>query len=707
MSADYAPLLSPGRIGALEFRNRMLVTAMGSNLADTEGYCRERMVAFHEAQAKGGVALVMTGVVGVSWPGGGNMPNQVALSDDRFIPGIRAVAEAVHRHGARYAVQLHHGGIVSPEDAIAGRPCMVPSIPRPRAGDMAEGFLLEELEKSPTRRMQNAMLKVMTEDDIKGVVADFAAAAIRAKEAGVAAVEIHGGHGYLLSSFISPSTNYRTDAYGGPLENRIRFAVEVVRAVRAAVGPDFPMWIKIDAREHELEGGITIEDACRTAQAMEAAGADAITVTAYHDPGIGVLQSGSHTPDVPAWNIPDATLIRKSVNIPVIASGRIEPDVGGKAIADGRFDFMSMGRKILADPELPTRLAEGRPEDIRPCVYCYTCISSIYTRGSVFCAVNPRTAHELEFAPQPAATPRKVVIVGGGPAGMEAARLLDAQGDDAVLLERTDRLGGTLQFASIAYEPNERLLNWLRRRVSAGRIDVRLGVEATPELIASLKPDAVIVATGARRDTPLIPGGDRANVLSGDELRSLILGTDLDRLKAKTGLITRLMSKAGALTGASASPAVIREATKAWMPLGSRIVIVGGELVGLELAEFLLHRGRTINVLEEGPRPGKGLPVVRRWRVLDAIRKSGGVIVPSVRDIAIEEGAVSCADQSGAQQRFLADHVIIAKGARGDLALADTLKAAGHTVIPIGDCCGVGYIEGAMRGAAEAVRAIV
>jgi NADPH-dependent 2,4-dienoyl-CoA reductase/sulfur reductase-like enzyme len=160
------------------------------------------------------------------------------------------------------------------------------------------------------------------------------------------------------------------------------------------------------------------------------------------------------------------------------------------------------------------------------------------------------------------------------------------------------------------------------------------------------------------------------------------------------------------LTGASASPAVIREATKAWMPLGNKIVIVGGELVGLELAEFLLHRGRTVTVLEEGPRPGKGLPVVRRWRVLDAIRKSGGTIVSSVRDVAIGEGVVSCADGSGAPRQFPADHVIIAKGARGDLVLADALKAAGHTVIPIGDCCGVGYIEGAMRGAAAAVRAI-
>jgi 2,4-dienoyl-CoA reductase-like NADH-dependent reductase (Old Yellow Enzyme family)/NADPH-dependent 2,4-dienoyl-CoA reductase/sulfur reductase-like enzyme len=706
MAFDYAPLLAPGRIGSLEFRNRLFVTAMGSNLAEPDGYCGDRIIAFHEAQAKGGVALVMTGVVGVSWPRGGNMPFQVALSDDRFIPGIRAVADAVHRHGARYAVQLHHGGIVAPEDAIAGRPCMVPSLPLPRASDMEAGFLLEEIEKSPTRGMQKAALHVMTEEDIRGVVNDFAAAAVRAKRAGVDAVEIHGGHGYLLSSFISPFSNRRTDAYGGALENRIRFAVEVVRAVREAVGPDFPMWIKLDAREHQLEGGITLEDACLTARAMEQAGADAITVTAYHDAAVAVLHSGSHTPDVPAWNIPDATAIRKSVGIPVIASGRVEPDVGGKAIADGRFDFLSMGRKILADPELPRKLAEGRPEDIRPCVYCYTCISAIYARGSVCCAVNPQTARERELSPRAAVAPRKVVVVGGGPAGMEAARLLASLGDRVTLIERSDRLGGTLQFASIAYEPNERLLQWLKRQVTAANIDVRLGIEATPALIRSLAPDAVIVATGARRDAPPIPGADRRNVLSGDELRSLILGTDLDRLKGKTGLMTRLMSKAGAVTGASASPAVIREATKAWMPLGDSVVIVGGELVGLELAEFLLHRGRAVVVLEESPRFGRGLPVVRRWRVLDEIRKAGGILIPSVRDVAIGDEEVTCIDEAGKPCGFPADHVILAMGARGDLTAADALKAAGLNVIAIGDCRGVGYIEGAMRGAAEAVQTL-
>jgi 2,4-dienoyl-CoA reductase-like NADH-dependent reductase (Old Yellow Enzyme family)/voltage-gated potassium channel Kch len=690
----------------MELRNRILVTSMGVNLADPDGYCGERLTAFHEEQAKGGAALVMTGVVGVSWPRGGNLRLQVALSDDRFIPGLRNVADVVHRHGARYAVQLHHGGIVAPEDPAGGRPLWVPSLPSAKAGNMHEGFLLEEFERSPVGKMTTASLHVMTADDIRTIVDDFAAAAARATKAGVDGIEIHAGHGYLLSSFISPNSNKRTDAYGGPFENRMRFPLEVVRAVRDAVGRDFPVWVKLDAREHGVEDGIGVSDACAAARLVEKAGADAITVTSYHDASVGGLHSASHTPDEPGWNLADAEKIKKAVGIPVIASGRVELDVGEEAIAGNRFDFLSMGRKILADPELPRKLAERRADAIRPCIYCYTCISAIYTDDSVRCAVNPRTAFERQLSLEPASAPKRVVVVGGGPGGMEAARLLDSVGHRVTLLEQADRLGGTLQFASIAYEPNEGLLNWLRRELAAGGVDVRCGVDATPALIGSFSPDIVIVASGARRDAPALPGIGRKNVLSGDELRGLITGTGLDRLKDKAGLMTRMLSKAGAITGASGNPTLIREATKTWMPLGRQIVIVGGELVGLELAEFLLHRGRSVVVIDENPRLGKGLPVVRRWRVLDEIRSAGGVLTPSASEIAIGEGEVTCKDAAGTPLRFPADNVIVATGARGDLSLAETLQAEGFQVLTVGDCRGVGYIDGAMRSAALAAQAV-
>jgi len=706
-SGAFAHLLSPGRIGPLELRNRMTVTAMGVNLAEPDGTCGERIRAFHEEQARGGVALVNTGVAGVAWPAGGNQPGQIAISDDRFIPGIAAMAEAIHRHGAKFSLQLHHGGLVAPEDMKAGRPLWVPSLPEPPKRDVSSMWLLEEIAKSPAPQIRNVDFRVMTADDIRTVVNQFAAAAVRAKRAGADGVEVHGGHGYLLSSFVSPRSNRRTDEYGGSLENRVRFLLEVLRAVRAAVGPDFAMWCKLDSREVGREGGITIDDAKRTACMAQDAGANAITVTAYHDTDHGKLHSASHTPHEPGVNLPFAAAIKAAVRIPVIASGRVEPEVGDARIADGSIDFVAMGRKLLADPHLPRKLKEGRPQDVLPCIYCYTCISAIYIQEHARCAVNPETCFEsLRPAPPAAATRKRVVVVGGGPGGMEAARRLDRAGHEVVLLERGDQLGGTLRFAALAYAANERLLDWLRRQVEASHVEVRLGTVATPELLRSLSADAVVVATGARRSMPPIPGSDLPHVFSGDDLRRLVLGESSEALEKKTGWTTRLATKIGAATGMTANLDFVRRATHQWMPLGKRIAIVGGELVGLELAEFLSERGRTVGVVDDVPRLGAGLTIVRRMRLIEELEEHGVTLRAGASDIRIEAECVRFTDAAGQDAAIPADHVIVAKGASGDLALAEQLRAASFAVHVVGDCRGVSYIEGAMRSAAEVAAAI-
>ena len=245
---------------------------------------------------------------------------------------------------------------------------------------------------------------------------------------------------------------------------------------------------------------------------------------------------------------------------------------------------------------------------------------------------------------------------------MESARRLALKGHRVTLLEQSDRLGGTVQFASIAYAPNERILNWLKRQVAALPIDVKLKITATPELLKSLNPDEVIVATGAIRTMPPIPGSDRDNVFSGDEMRSLVLGENLDSLKGKTSWATRMAAKAGSLTGVTRSPELIREATKAWMPLGDKIVIIGGELVGIELAEFLAERGRKVTVVDEAPRPGAGLHIVRRWRALSEARDLGVSFLPGMHDIAIGADRVTFADADGQKHVVEADNVIVAKG---------------------------------------------
>jgi 2,4-dienoyl-CoA reductase-like NADH-dependent reductase (Old Yellow Enzyme family)/NADPH-dependent 2,4-dienoyl-CoA reductase/sulfur reductase-like enzyme len=713
-NSAYQHLLAPGRIGKMELRNRLIVTAMGVNLAESDGTCGERIRKFHEEHAKGGVGLVNTGVAGVAWPIGANQPGQVAISDDRFIPGLAAMAGAVHAHGAKFSIQLHHGGLVGMEDLLAGRPVWAPSPPGMPKGDFTESFLLEELEQAPFRRIKGFSLKVMTVDDIELVVEQFAAAAERARRAGADGVEIHGGHGYLLSSFISPKSNKREDRYGGSLENRTRFLVEVIEAVRKRVGPDYPVWCKLDSREVGVDNGITIEDAKRTAVIAQNAGADAITVTAYHETGYGKLHSGSHTPHEPALNLPFAREIKKVVSVPVIASGRIEPEVGEAHLAAGDMDFVAMGRKLLADPQLPNKLKAGRAADILPCIYCYTCISAIYTCEPVRCAVNPRTGLEYiasdfnRVEPLANVSARgRAVIVGGGPAGMEAARRLRLAGFDAILLERGARLGGTLQFAALAYEPNERLLKWLRRQVEAVGVDVRLNTVATPELLRELKPELVIVATGAKRDMPDLTGSELPHVFSGDEMRGLMLGENSAALQRKVGWATRTATRIGAMTGLTANLGFVRSATQWWLPFGKHIAIVGGELVGIELAEFLHERGRSVSVIDTIPRFGGGLTVVRRMRALAELKEHGVALYPEASGIAIERGSVRFNDGKGAPQRVAADHVIVAKGATGDTTLAEQLRAAGFTVFTAGDCNGVGYIEGAMRGAANAVDEIL
>ena len=706
ISNAYPHLLSPGRIGGLELKNRIAVTAMGVSLSEDDGSVGERLIAYHEAQAKGGAGLIISGVAGVAWPVGAVAWQQTAISDDRFLPGLTALTERVHAGGAKIAVQLHHGGLVAGYSARWDHPLWAPAIPPAPAkgagGNFTDYFLIEELVG--LAGMKRPEIKVIEQADIDLVVAQFGAAAARAKAAGFDGIEIHAGHGYLLSSFISPITNTRTDRYGGSPENRMRLPLDVLAAVRGAVGADFPVWIKLDSREVGKDAGITIDSAIASARMVEAAGADAITVTAYHDTGDGKLHSASHTPHEEGFNLPFAAQIRGAVSIPVIASGRVEPLVGDRAIGAGDLDFVAMGRKLLADPALPDKLLNGGA--VRPCIYCYTCISAIYMGGAVRCAVNTDLGRESERV-EPTAAKTHVAVIGGGPGGMEATRQLRGAGHRVTLIERAERLGGTLRFASLAYEPNERVLDWLRREVEMSGADVKLGTEATPDLLRELAPDHIIVATGAQRGMPDIPGHDLPHVFSGDDMRAMMFGETSEALKRKTSLFTRLATKVGAATGASANLDLVRKATHAWMPLGARIVIVGGELVGIELAEFLHERGRQVTVIDDAPRFGKGLTLVRRMRILSELAEHCVALVPGAADIVITRGAVTYTDAAGQAQSVPADHVIVAKGARGDLALADALRAAGFTVHAIGDATGVGYIEGAMRGAADAVAAIV
>lgn len=701
----FSHLLSVGRIGSMELRNRIVVTAMGLGFAEDDGSCGERIIRYHEEQAKGGAGLIISGAAGVAWPVAAVQPNQIAVSDDKYIAGIRAVADAVHEHGAKFAIQLHHGGLVAGYGARFGHPLWCPSIPQrdPGAQMITDAFTEDEiLRADKSFDLKSIQFKEMTPDDIDLVIRQHVNAAVRAKEAGCDGLELNAGHGYLLSSFLNPRTNHRTDRYGGSLDNRIRFLLQVVREVRKAVGSDFPFWVKIDSRQIGTNSGIVLEDALQSASMIEQAGADAITVSAYHDTGKLIHHSDSFVPCTPNWNVPAASRMKKAVTIPIIALGRVEPEVADSEIASGNFDFIAMGRKILADPHLPRKLAEGHPEKVRPCIYCYTCVSCIYLQDSARCAVNPELASEyktLTVAPGR----KHFVVVGGGPGGMEAARRLDELGHKVTLLERSDRLGGTLQFAALAFEPNERLLKWLRRGIENSKVEVRLNTEATPEIVTDLKPDGVLVATGGLRRLPKISGADQPYVFSGDDLRNLIMGNIPANLANKVSLPTRIAARIGQLLGLNKHIEFLRRITHVWMPLGKHVVIIGGSLVGLEVAEMLSERGRKVTIIDESSRMGSGLQLVRRMRIIEELKLRGVSMFTDVKNVHIEANRVFFLDNSGKERKEMADHVIVAQGATGSEAVAERLREAGLKVRAFGDSVGIGYIEGAIRGAADAV----
>ncbi|MBC8650816.1 FAD-dependent oxidoreductase [Pseudomonas sp. MTM4] len=699
----YSHLLSPGRLGNLALRNRIVMAPMGSNFAEQTGHCGERIQAYYEARAAGGAGLLIMGVCAVAYPAGTAEPWQVGVSRDDFIPGLAQLAERVHKHGAKIAMQLQHAGKVSVRDMAEGRELWVPSMPTPVKSDIMDALTSEEIANfvSSSRGIGSGpRIRVMDRDDIAQMVEWFAAAAVRAQQAGFDGVEIHAAHNYIIAGFLSPYHNQRDDEYGGSLENRSRLLREVLAETRRRVGDTFGVWLRLDAYELHTPGGITLEETRQVARMAEHAGADAVSVSAYARVTTGTAFTDAPLLHKPAGYLGWAAEVRGAVGIPVIAVGRLEPDVADRAIAEGKCDFIAMARKLLADPELPNKLAAGDPDSIRPCIYCYTCVSQIFINRRVKCAVNAFTGHEHEAVIMPAERPRHIAVVGGGPAGLEAARIASLRGHKVTLLERSERLGGTLFFAALAYHENGRLLDNLVHQVRALPIDIRLGTAATPELLKSLEVDEVLVANGARRAAPAIPGADLKHVWSGDELRRLMTGDRAEEIaKQKLSLTQRTLMKAGSLTGATNSTEAIQTLSRLWMPLGKRVVIVGGGLVGLELAEFLVERGRQVAVLEPGSHLGRELAIVRRWRVLDNLRSHEVPLKTGITIERIRDSSVDYRDANGESQQLPADSVILAIGAEPDDTLADSLQNVGLKVLRIGDCGDLGYIDGAIHSA--------
>ncbi|MEO6123773.1 MAG: FAD-dependent oxidoreductase [Ilumatobacteraceae bacterium] len=648
----FSHLLAPGRINGLTLANRVVLPGMDTNHCE-DGVVTDAEIRHYARRAEGGAGLIITGASAVAWPLGATSRKQPALSDDRFVPGLTALADAIHAAGSRLCVQLVHHGKVASVDIAEDRPQLVPSVP-PSGMDLsalADNTMDELIRLANATAGKPATYRVATSDDIAWVIESFADAASRVQRAGADAVEVHGAHGYLINGFLSRAYNQRTDEYGGDLVNRSRLLVEVLGAVRARVGPDFPILVRLNGREYGLDDGITIEETVATALIAEQAGADAIHVSG---------QAANPFRDFTLGPIPSqlgqyremAAAVKRVVSVPVIAVGRLLPEMAEEMIANAECDFVSMGRQQLADPQLVSKLAAGQHQSIRPCINCYVCVEQNFFDRSPVCAVNPELgASDEAIASEPVTVPRHIVVVGGGPAGLETARVVANRGHHVTVLERSAQVGGSTWFATLSGSSNQTLIDWLVHETDRPEIERQCNTEATVEVIAALHPDAVVIATGT---TLLrVDGGDGAD---GVDARDTIV----------------------ALAGASEP---------------TRVTVVGGSMIGLSLADFLRTCGHDVSLREAGKHFGLGMAMPRRWTAVAAAADKGVTLVRSTDDIPTPADGVGDPDR--------VDGVVITVDIANDTEppLAADLRRLGYEVSVIGDAGGVGYLQGAIHGA--------
>ena len=548
---------------------------------------------------------------------------------------------------------------------------------------------------------KKATYKIADEDDLAWVIDQFAQAARRVKQAGVDAIEIHAAHGYLLSTFLSRGYNKRDDRWGGSLENRARLTCEVVRAIKRVVGDDYPVLVRVNGFEFGLEDGLTPEETARASALIEEAGADAIHVSANaHNPFADFTQGP--LPSEVAQYREYTKIVKQHVTIPVIAVGRMLPEIADEMLALGECDFVSMGRQLLADAELVNKIREGQRASVRPCINCYVCVEQNFFDGNPKCAVNPALCNESVAVLAPMPTAKHVVVIGGGPGGMEAARVAGVRGAKVTLIEKGSRLGGTMWFSQLTTPANQLLVDWLTHEIQRLNVDVLLSTEATRDVVAALNADEIVVATGARRGLPDVPGANLPHVLTGDALRGVITG-EAGADQRSLNSFGKFAVATGRSLGLLNSADRIRTLSKTWMPVGKRVVVIGGGLVGLELAEFLAERGRKVTVLEEGPHLGLPMAMPRRWTAVIKATKHGVVLVRDATVVSIDK--VSVRYRVGEDEfEVRGDSVVVASQVEPDVQLAELLSDLGIRVQVVGDAVNIGYIEGAIHTANRVAR---
>ncbi|WP_426350051.1 FAD-dependent oxidoreductase [Alloiococcus sp. CFN-8] len=638
-------VLSEGKFGTLTLKNRFIMPAMGTHMSDEQGFITQGLIDYHVERAKGGMALNITEFSSVHpTTAEAHLPGAY---DDKYIPGLKKLVDAVHEVGGKICLQIWHAGRQT-SSRITGRP-IIGASPIPHV-------------------VYREMPLEMTKEQIKEIVEAYGDAAVRAKKAGFDAVELHGAHGYLLNQFMSAYSNKRTDEYGGSLENRTRFAVEVVKNIKEKVGKDFPLSYRITANEYVPEG-LTIEDTVIAAKLLEEAGIDVIHVSN------GLFERLQYTIapiDVPVgFNVPNAEAIKKAVIIPVIAVGRInDPVYADKLVEEGKCDFVALGRASLADPEFVNKTIEGRIDDIIKCIGCNQgCVGGQCPdkdHVGPACLRNPSTGRESEYEIKPAEVKKKVLVIGGGAAGLEAATTLKRRGHEVVLCEKNSSLGGQFYLAGKAPtkgEMSEAALQMGRLAERAG-VDIRLNTEVTRELILGINPDEVVIASGSKPVIPPIPGHNKENVVTAHEI----------------------------LSGNATAE--------------NTVAIIGGGLVGVETAELLTSQGKEVIIVEMLDQVAKELVHLRKIFALEFINKHNIKTYTDSKCVEIKENSIVIEKDAVNEEIKGIGTVVMAVGSRADNTMVEILKDMNYPYHVIGDALQARKAINAIWEAAAIGRAI-
>jgi 2-enoate reductase len=645
-------LFERGQIGSLTIKNRIVMDAINVQLGypGEDAALEQRAVDFYVARAKGGVGLIKTTFMGT------NRKLEISIGgpivhNARAGTWLNYLAEAVHDYGAKICVQLTigigriptprpdlpHGGLVAPSPLPSFRS---PQGEMPRIGP----------GRYPAQGEKHVIARELTTEEIEELVRDYEFSARIIALSGMDAIEIHAHQGYLLDEFMTALWNKRTDRYGGDLNGRMRLPLELVEAVRRGAGPDFPILYKYPLT-HYLEGGRGIEEGIEIAKMLEAAGVNGLSINAGCYETYNIAQPPTTQPRGNAVHLAEVT--KKSVHIPVIASGKLGyADLAEQVLQEGKADFIGLGRYLLADPEWPNKVKEGRIEDVNPCVGCHDgCIGRVRKFHHIGCAVNPATGVERELTIKPAEKKKSIIVIGGGPAGMEAATVCKLRGHDVILWEKSDRLGGNLIPASAPdFKDDYKLfLNYLKTQIRKTGVPIEFEKEATPERIKEVNPDVVFVASGA---SPVVP-----------EIEGIKSGMDKGRV----------FSAVDVLLGKGR--------------VGDTVAVIGGGSIGCETALHLAKQGKRLSVIEILDTVAHDMVWGNALDLVKLLDDNKVEILTRSIPVRITETGLDLVDPKGRGSTVKADTVVVAVGMKSNSgALVDQLWNKVPEVIPIGDC---------------------